>query len=271
MHVPYTVQFVLAILMLGQEEARRSYKERSKQCCILDPTISSSLSCLSNREPSVKTGDSRTTTLDVSILYRNPFKTKETMSHPSHSHTLPQEPTSSPQGSSRSTETDSLHDSDSLPLLIQYQTGTHHSPTAGHAFICVSPFPPISLQLLTKTAIQALRETHNPNNSQVFPGTANVERLIVHWGVPAQRPDALAFPSTTQLSEENLEVVLRYMRHRRGYDFVEIRFEERAANPPLMTFPLRFPLKSVKKKEQSDSTKGAGRGFKPPPKLDYSA
>ena len=165
-----------------------------------------------------------------------------------------------------------MHDSDSLPLLVQYQTGTHHSPTTGHAFIYVPPSPSISLPLLTKSAIQALRETHNPNISQVIPGTANVERLIVHWGVPVQRPDVLAFPSTTQLSEENLGVVLSYMRHHRAYDFVEIRIEERAANPPLMTFPLRLPLESVEKeKEQGDSTEGAGRGFKPPPELDYSA
>ncbi|KAF6231065.1 hypothetical protein HO173_010765 [Letharia columbiana] len=198
------------------------------------------------------------------------------MAHPSHPHSLHREPTSSPQGSTHSTETSSMHEADSLPLLIQHRTGTLHSPTTGHAFIHVHPSPPVSLALLTKNAIQALRETHNSNNSQVIPGTAIVECLTVHWGVPAQRPGALAFPATTQLSEENVEMVLSYMRRGRGYDFVEIRFKEPAADPPLGSLPIRSsrevpPGRSMNKKEhQPDQPKGAGGGgFEVPPELDY--
>ncbi len=208
-------------------------------------------------------------------LWKTPH-TKNTMSQPNYAHAILQEPSKSPQGSVHSAETNSIHDPDSLPLLIQYQTGALHSPTTGHAFIYLPTSLPITLPLLTKTAIQALRETHNPNNSQMIPGNAIVKRLIVHWGVPAQRPSGLAFPSTTQLSDENLAVVLSYMRRGRGYDFVEIRFEEPVAHPTSASVSFApasrvIPDRSVDRKtEQGGSAKGAGKSFKVMPKLDYS-
>ena len=111
----------------------------------------------------------------------------------------------------------------------------------------------------------------------MIPGNAIVRRLIVHWGVPAQqRPSGLAFPSTTQLSDENLAVVLSYMRRGRGYDFVEIRFEEPVANPPSASVSFGpaskvMPDRSVeKKKEQGGSAKGAGKSFEAVPELNYS-
>ena len=98
--------------------------------------------------------------------------------------------------------------------------------------------------------------------------------------MPARNPPGgLAFPATTQLSEENLELVLGYMRGGcRGYDFVEIRFRECMANPPLGSFAVArvakvAPAQSpMMKKEQGDQAKGtAGGGFKGPTGLDYSS
>ena len=83
----------------------------------------------------------------------------------------------------------------------------------------------------------------------------------------------IAFPRTTQLSEENLEPVLGYMRRSRGYDFVEIRFEERRSEIPeaLLKFPLR-PRRGADGKGKEQGGKGAGKGFGGAPlRLDYTS
>ena len=72
-----------------------------------------------------------------------------------------------------------------------------------------------------------------------------------------------------------MEIVLSYMRRGRGYDFVEIRFKEPAADPPLGSLPIRSsrevpPGQSMNKKDQPNQPKGAGGGrFKVPSELNY--
>lgn len=263
---------------LGGEEVQTFWyhSKQSKHCYISDPH--SPTHALMFVKPAA-TCPNPALPVHKELLLERP-KAKH-MAHPSHLLSFLRDPTSSPQGSTHSAGTTSMPDSGttgSLPLLIQYQTGTLHSPTTGHTFIYVPPFPPTTLPSLTKIAIQALRETQNPNNNHVIPGTAIVECLIVHWGIPVARPGGLTLPSTSRLSEESLEVVLSYLRWGRGYDFVEIRFRELVGNPPLGSFPIGPPSKaaasqasSKKMKGQGDKGNGAERGFQVPAGLDYNS
>lgn len=196
------------------------------------------------------------------------------MASPSPTNPFLDEPTSSPLGSAQSDETKSTHASDPLPLLVQHQIrDSVHTPTTGHAFIYIPTSPPMTLPQLTITAIQALRETQNPNNSDVIPGTALIDHLVVHWGVPtAERHSPTAFPATTELSAANLDVVLSYMRRSKGYDFLEIRHSPAKPVAPA-TSPVekmvRFSL-NKKKKDRPDLSKGKGKDFTGQPMLDYS-
>ena len=63
----------------------------------------------------------------------------------------------------------------------------------------------------------------------------------------------------------------------RGYDFVEVRFREPVAMPPLGSFAVGgvakvgSALSPVKKERGGDLAKGGGGGFKGPAGLDYSS
>ena len=111
---------------------------------------------------------------------------------------------------------------------------------------------------------------------------------MVHWGAPPALTNSsgggLAFPATTRLCEENLELVLEYMRGGggggggggRGYDFVEVRFREPAAMPPLGSFAVGGVAKvgsaqSLVKKDRGEQAKGGGGEFKGPSGLDYNS
>lgn len=114
------------------------------------------------------------------------------------------------------------------------------------------------------------------------PGTAILDCLIVHWGVPpliAQQPGRLAFPSRTQLTEENLEAVLGLMmRSGGGYDFIEVRFKEIVGKAFVVgrgkkkvTFgPEVEGTEEQGKGRPKRKGKGADRGFQAPDGLNYS-
>ena len=82
----------------------------------------------------------------------------------------------------------------------------------------------------------------------------------------------MGFPATTELSEENLDAVLGYMRRTRGYDFVEIRFGPAEQPVALATIPTGKAVRSSlnKKEDRPDLSEGKGKALAGQPMLDYS-
>ena len=159
---------------------------------------------------------------------------------------------------------------DPLTILVQYQIDTLPTPTTGHGFIHLEIGENINYDRLAALAFQSFRTARDPNNSLMIPGTAQIRSMVVHWGVPPYGYVELAFPRTTELTAANLEAVLHFMRHSKGYDFVEIRFGSYRGLPSAIAPRPDLPGPNTFRKRVEDAhKKGERLELQVPPGLDY--